>query len=49
MYDKALAAAIPAAGVLTTTGLNLIYIVLAGFAMIAAGAAILRILPSLHR
>jgi hypothetical protein len=41
-------AAVAAAGTLPFTGLNLIWVLLAGFALIAAGTAIMRMIPRRH-
>jgi hypothetical protein len=40
--------AVGAAATLPFTGLNLIWVLLAGFALIAAGIAILRVIPRKH-
>lgn len=47
MYDKAgvAGAAMGTGGALALTGANVVWISLAGFAMLAAGMAILRIVP----
>ena len=46
MYQKVgAAAAMGSAGGLAFTGVHVVWLVLAGFALIAAGAALLRILP----
>lgn len=48
MYDKPLLGIGTAtAGGLAITGVNILWIVLAGFALIAVGAALLRIIPKL--
>lgn len=50
MYQKAgLATATGTTGGLAVTGMNALWIVLAGFALIAAGAALARISPRLSR
>lgn len=50
MYDKAVAGlAGSSTGVLAFTGVNILFAVLAGFAMIAAGAALMRIVPRRER
>lgn len=47
MYQKAAAGfGVAGAGVLPFTGSNIVYIILAAFALIAAGAAILRVIPA---
>ena len=46
MYDKAAAGLAGATtGALAFTGINVVYLVLAGFALIAAGTALNRIVP----
>lgn len=50
MYQKVgTAAAMGATGGLAYTGVNALWLVLAGFALIAAGTALLRILPRFRR
>jgi len=46
MYDKALAGAgVTGAGLLPFTGSNVVFLLLAAFALLACGAAVLRIVP----
>lgn len=50
MYQKVgTAAAMGATGGLAYTGVHVLWFVLAGFALIAAGAALLRVLPRSRR
>jgi hypothetical protein len=46
MYEKAgLAAAAGTTGGLALTGMNIMWLVLAGFALLAVGSALMRIVP----
>lgn len=50
MYQKAAAGlGATTAGMLPFTGSNIIYLVLAAFALLAAGTALLRVVPKLRR
>jgi hypothetical protein len=45
MYSTPVAGTTVAAGALATTGLNVMWIVLGGFALLSAGLAIMRLVP----